>query len=65
MERTGGGKKAMKTVKDIQAEGTGLKVLSRKDVGEAFRAAKAKKMELHSFWNRKRRNATKQHNVNA
>jgi hypothetical protein len=55
----------MKTVKDIQAEGTGLKVLSRKDVGEAFRAAKAKKMELHSFWNRKRRNATKQHNLNA
>ncbi len=55
----------MRSVQDIMREGTGIKVLSRKDVGEAFRAAKAKKMELHSFWNRKRRNAAKQHNVNA
>jgi hypothetical protein len=59
------GPKAMRSVQDIMREGTGIKVLSRKDVGEAFRAAKAKKMKLHSFWNRKLRNATKQHNVNA
>jgi hypothetical protein len=49
----------MKSVQDIMREGTGLKVISRKDVGEAFRAAKAKKTEFTSFWTRKRGKATK------
>ena len=49
----------MKSVQDIQREGAGLKVLSRKDVGEAFGAAKAKKTEFTSFWTRKRGKATK------
>jgi hypothetical protein len=49
----------MRSVQDIQKEGSGLKVLSRKDVGEAVRAAKAKKTEFTSFWTRKRGKATK------
>jgi hypothetical protein len=49
----------MRSVQDIQKEGSGLKVLSRKDVGEAARAAKAKKTEFTSFWTRKRGKATK------
>jgi hypothetical protein len=49
----------MRLVQDIMREGTGIKVLSRKDVGEAVRAAKAKKTEFTSFWTRKRGKATK------
>ena len=49
----------MRSVQDIMREGTGIKVLSRKDVGEAVRAAKAKKTEFTSFWTRKRGKATK------
>jgi len=49
----------VKSVKDIQSEGIGVKVLTRKDVGEAFKAARAKKMEFTSFWTRRRGKATK------
>ena len=49
----------MRSVQDIMREGNGIKVLSRKDVGEAARAAKAKKTEVTSFWTRKRGKATK------
>jgi hypothetical protein len=49
----------MRSAKEIQREGDGIKVLSRKDVGEAVRAAKAKKTEFTSFWTRKRGKATK------
>jgi hypothetical protein len=49
----------MRSVQDIMREGNGIKVLSRKDVGEAVRAAKAKKTEFTSFWTRKRGKATK------
>jgi hypothetical protein len=51
--------KSMRSVQEIMREGTGIKVLSRKDVGEAVRAAKAKKTEFTSFWTRKRGKATK------
>ena len=53
------GPKRMRSVQDIMREGSGIKVLSRKDVGEAVRAAKAKKTEFASFWTRKRGKATK------
>ena len=46
-------------IQRIQSEGTGLRVLSRSEVGEAFRKARAKKMEFTSFWTRKRGKATK------
>ena len=58
-DKTDKGHCEMKSVKDIQREGTGLKVLSRQDVGDAFRAAKAKKTEFTSFWTRKRGKAIK------
>jgi hypothetical protein len=43
----------------IQYEGTGLRLLSRREVGEAYRTARAKKMEFTSFWTRKRGKASK------
>jgi hypothetical protein len=49
----------MRSAKEIQREGDGLRVLSRGEVGAAFRAARAKKMEFTSFWTRKRGKATK------
>jgi len=49
----------MKSVKEIQREGNGLRVLARGEVGAAFRAARAKKMEFTSFWTRRRGKGTK------
>ena len=49
----------MRTAKEIQRDGDGLRVLARGEVGAAFRAARAKKMEFTSFWTRKRGKATK------
>ena len=49
----------MKSAKEIQREGDGLRVLARGEVGAAFRAARAKNMEFTSFWTRKRGKGTK------
>ena len=49
----------MKSANEIQREGNGLRVLARGEVGAAFRAARAKKMEFTSFWTRRRGKATK------
>ena len=49
----------MKSAKEIQREGNGLRVLTRGEVGAAFKAARAKKMEFTSYWTRKRGKASK------
>lgn len=49
----------MRSAKEIQREGDGIRVLSRGEVGAAFKAARAKKMEFTSFWTRKRGKGTK------
>ena len=49
----------MKSAREIQREGDGLRVLARGEVGAAFKAARAKKMEFTSFWTRKRGKASK------
>jgi len=49
----------MRSAKEIQREGDGLRVLARGEVGAAFRAARAKKIEFTSYWTRKRGKATK------
>jgi hypothetical protein len=49
----------MKSAKEIQREGNGLRVMSRGEVGAAFKAARAKKMEFTSFWTRRRGKASK------
>ena len=49
----------MRSAKEIQREGDGIRVLSRGEVGAAFKAARAKKMEFTSFWTRKRGKASK------
>ena len=49
----------MRSAKEIQLEGDGLRVLARGEVGAAFKAARAKKMEFTSFWTRKRGKASK------
>jgi hypothetical protein len=49
----------MKSAKEIQREGDGLRVLSRGEVGAAFRAARAKKIEFTSYWTRRRGKASK------
>jgi hypothetical protein len=50
---------SMRSAKEIQREGDGLRVLSRGEVGAAFKAARAKKIETTSYWTRKRGKATK------
>ncbi|CAB5194792.1 hypothetical protein UFOVP175_22 [uncultured Caudovirales phage] len=49
----------MRSAKEIQREGDGLRVLARGEVGAAFKAARAKKIEFTSYWTRKRGKATK------
>ena len=49
----------MKTALHIQQEGTGPYHLTKKDAGEAFRAARKVKVEFTSFFTRKRGKATK------
>ena len=49
----------MKTVQDIQKEGTGHFRLKKGDISEIVKAAKAKKLEVISQWNRKRGKASK------
>jgi hypothetical protein len=49
----------MRSAKEIQREGDGLRVLARGEVGAAFRAARAKKIEFTSYWTRRRGKATK------
>ena len=49
----------MKSAKEIQRDGNGLRVLSRGEVGAAFKAARAKKMEFTSFWTRKKGKGSK------
>jgi hypothetical protein len=52
----------MTSSNDIQRiikEGTGLRVLSKQEIGQTQRAIKEKKVEFTSFWNRKRGKATK------
>jgi len=49
----------VRSAKEIQREGDGIRVLSRGEVGAAFKAARAKKMEFTSFWTRKRGKASK------
>jgi hypothetical protein len=49
----------MRSAKEIQREGDGIRVLSRGEVGAAFKAARAKKMEFTSFWTRRRGKASK------
>jgi hypothetical protein len=49
----------MKTVQDIQKEGTGHFRFRKGDISEIVKAAKAKKLEVVSHWNRKRGKASK------
>jgi hypothetical protein len=49
----------MKTALQIQQEGTGPYHLTKKDAGEAYRAARKVKVEFTSFFTRKRGKATK------
>lgn len=45
----------MRTIHQIQQEGTGVYRLTRGDVGEIVKACKAKKMPMVSPWNRKKK----------
>jgi hypothetical protein len=49
----------MKTAQQIQREGTGPYHLTKRDAGEAFRAARKVKVEFTSFFTRKRGKASK------
>ena len=49
----------MKTARQIQQEGTGPYQLTKKDAGEAFRAARKVKVEFTSFFTRKRGKGSK------
>jgi hypothetical protein len=49
----------MKTAQQIQKEGTGPYHLTKRDAGEAFRAARKVKVEFTSFFARKRGKASK------
>ncbi len=49
----------MKSTQQIQQEGTGLYHLTRKEAGEAYRAARKVKVEFTSFFTRKRGKASK------
>jgi len=49
----------MKSPQQIQQEGTGIYRLSKKDAGEAYRAARKIKVEFTSFFTRKRGKASK------
>ena len=45
----------MRTIHQIQQEGTGVYRLTRGDVGEIIKACKAKKVPMVSPWNRKKK----------
>jgi hypothetical protein len=45
----------MKSAQQIQREGTGIYCLTKKDAGEAFRAARKVKVEFTSFFTRKKK----------
>lgn len=45
----------MRTIHQIQQEGTGVYVITRGDVGQIVKAAKAKKIEMISPWLRKKK----------
>lgn len=49
----------MKSPQQIQQEGTGIYRLSKKDAGEAYRAARKVKVDSTSFFTRKRGKASK------
>ncbi len=49
----------MKTALQIQQEGTGPYHLTKKDAGEAYRAARKVKVEFTSFFTRKRGKGSK------
>jgi hypothetical protein len=49
----------MKSAQQIQQEGTGLYHLTKKDAGEAYRAARKVKVEFTSFFTRKRGKGSK------
>lgn len=49
----------MKSAQQIQQDGTGLKILTRKEIGEVVKAAKKHKIGVTSFFTRKRGNASK------
>ena len=49
----------MKSAQQIQQDGTGIYRLTKKDVGEAFRAARKIKIDSMSFFTRKRGKASK------
>ena len=49
----------MKSAQQIQQEGTGIYHLTKKEAGEAYRAAKKVKVEFNSFFTRKRGKASK------
>ena len=43
----------MKSAKEIQNEGDGIRILTRKDFGAAFKSARAKKVQFTSFFTRR------------
>jgi hypothetical protein len=45
----------MRTVNQIAKEGTGVYIITRGDVGQIVKAAKAKKVEMISPWLRKKK----------
>jgi hypothetical protein len=49
----------MKTAQQIQREGTGPYHLTKRDAGEAYRAARKIKIEFTSFFTRKRGKGSK------
>ena len=49
----------MKTAKEIQSEGDGIRLLTRKDVGAAFKLVRDYKLDGVSYWRRKRGKASK------
>jgi hypothetical protein len=49
----------MKTAQQIQREGTGPYHLTKRDAGEAYRAARKIKIEFASFFTRKRGKGSK------
>ena len=49
----------MKSAQQIQHDGTGIYRLTKKDAGEAYRAARKVKVEFTSFFTRKRGKGSK------
>ena len=49
----------MKTAQQIQRDGTGLYHLTKRDAGEAYRAARKIKIEFTSFFTRTRGKGSK------